>query len=85
MAKDDIPVKESTNSGVPVTDVMSAQAALQGMISTPKEQSEEDQEETETQEEVSAQDTESESVETEATNPDGLTCLLYTSPSPRDS
>lgn len=73
MAKDDIPVKESTNSGVPVTDVMSAQAALQGMISTPKEQSEEDQEETETQEEVSAQDTESESVETEATNPDGLT------------
>ena len=74
MAKDDIPVQESTNGGVPVTDVRSAQAALQGMMSTPaEEQSEEDQEETETTEEVSAQDTESESVETEADNPDGLT------------
>jgi len=73
MAKDDIPVQESTNGGVPVTDVRSAQAALQGMMSTPTEQSEEDQEETETTEEVSAQDTESESVETEADNPDGLT------------
>ena len=72
MAKDDIPVKESTNGGVPVTDVRSAQAALQGMMSTPTEQSEEDQEETETTEEVSAQDTESESVETEVANPDGL-------------
>jgi len=74
MAKDDIPVKESTNSGVPVTDVRSAQAALQGMMSTPnEEQNTEDQEETETTEEVSAQDMESESVETEADNPDGLT------------
>jgi len=72
MAKDDIPVKESTNGGVPVTDVRSAQAALQGMMSTPTEQSEEDQEETETTEEVSAQDTESKSVETEVANPDGL-------------
>ena len=72
MAKDDIPVKESTNGGVPVTDVRSAQAALQGMMSTPTEQSSEDQEETETTEEVSAQDTESESVEVEASNPDGL-------------
>jgi len=72
MAKDDIPVKESTNGGVPVTDVRSAQAALQGMMSTPTEQSSEDQEETETTEEVSAQDTESESVETEVANPDGL-------------
>ena len=72
MAKDDIPVQESTNGGVPVTDVRSAQAALQGMMSTPTEQSEENQEETETQEEVSAQDMESESVETEAENPDGL-------------
>ena len=72
MAKDDIPVKESTNGGVPVTDVRSAQAALQGMMSTPTEQSAEDQEETETTEEVSAQDTESESVETEVANPDGL-------------
>jgi hypothetical protein len=74
MAKDDIPVKESTNGGVPVTDVRSAQAALQGMMSTPnEEQSTEDQEETETTEEVSAQDMESESVEVEADNPDGLT------------
>ena len=72
MAKDDIPVQESTNRGVPVTDVRSAQAALQGMMSTPTEQSEEDQEETEATEEVSAQDMESESVETEASNPDGL-------------
>ena len=73
MAKDDIPVQESTNGGVPVTDVRSAQAALQGMMSTPtEEQSEENQEETETTEEVSAQDMESESVETEAENPDGL-------------
>ena len=73
MAKDDIPVKESTNGGVPVTDVRSAQAALQGMMSTPnEEQSTEDQEETETTEEVSAQDMESESVEVEASNPDGL-------------
>lgn len=74
MAKDDIPVQESTNGGVPVTDVRSAQAALQGMMSTPKEeQSTEDQEETETTEEVSAQDMESESVEVEVDNPDGLT------------
>ena len=72
MAKDDIPKKESTHGGVPVTDVKSAQAALQGMMSTPTEQSEENQEETETTEEVSAQDTESESVETEVANPDGL-------------
>ena len=74
MAKDDIPVQESTNGGVPVTDVRSAQAALQGMMSTPsEEQSTEDQEETETTEEVSAQDMESESVQTEVENPDGLT------------
>ena len=74
MAKDDIPVQESTNGGVPVTDVRSAQAALQGMMSTPnEEQNTEDQEETETTEEVSAQDMESESVEVEADNPDGLT------------
>jgi len=72
MAKDDIPVKESTNGGVPVTDVRSAQAALQGMMNTRNEQSSEDLEETETTEEVSAQDTESESVETEVANPDGL-------------
>ena len=72
MAKDDIPVQESSNGGVPVTDIRSAQAALQGMMKTRNEQSSEDQEETETTEEVSAQDTESESVEVEASNPDGL-------------
>ena len=73
MAKDDIPVQESSNGGVPVTDIRSAQAALQGMMKTHKEQTSEDQEETETTEEVSAQDTESESVQLEADNPDGLT------------
>ena len=74
MAKDDIPTQDSKFGGTPVTDVKSAQEALQGMMSTPKEeQSTEDQEETETTEEVSAQDMESESVEVEADNPDGLT------------
>ena len=74
MAKDDIPIKESTNSGVPVTDVVSAQRAIQqSLMGTPKEQTPEDQVETETTEEVSAQDTESESVQAEADNPDGLT------------
>jgi len=73
MAKDDIPTQDSKFGGTPVTDVRSAQEALQGMMSTPnEEQSTEDQEETETTEEVSAQDTESESVEVEASNPDGL-------------
>ena len=74
MAKDDIPIKESTHGGIPVKDVASAQEALLGMMGTPEEeQNPENQEETETQEDVSAQDTESESVETEAENPDGLT------------
>jgi len=74
MAKDDIPIKESTHGGIPVKDVASAQEALLGMMGTPEEeQNPENQEETETQEDVSAQDTESESVETEAVNPDGLT------------
>ena len=72
MAKDDIPVQESSNGGVPVTDIRSAQAALQGMMKTRNEQSSEDQEEIETTEEVSTQDMESESVEVEASNPDGL-------------
>ena len=72
MAKDDIPTQDSKFGGTPVTDVKSAQEALQGMMSTPTEQSEEDQEETETTEEVSTQDMESESVEVEASNPDGL-------------
>jgi hypothetical protein len=74
MAKDDIPIKESTNGGVPVTDVVSAQRALQGMMSNPEQETTtESQEETETKEEVSAQDIKSESVQTEAENPDGLT------------
>jgi hypothetical protein len=74
MAKDDIPIKESTNGGVPVTDVVSAQRALQGMMSNPEQETTtESQEETETKEEVSAQDMESESVQAEAENPDGLT------------
>ena len=72
MAKDDIPIQDSKFGGTPVTDVRSAQEALQGMMSTPSEQSTEDQEEIETQEDVSAQDMESESVEVEASNPDGL-------------
>ena len=72
MAKDDIPIQDSKFGGTPVTDVKSAQEALQGMMSTPSEQSTEDQVETETTEEVSAQDMESESVEVEASNPDGL-------------
>jgi len=74
MAKDDIPVKESTHGGVPVTDVKSAQEALLQSMKTPeKDQPIKEEAQTETQEEVSAQDTESESVETEAVNPDGLT------------
>ena len=71
MAKDDIPIKESTYGGVPVTDVASAQKALLQSMQTPeKEQSVEEEVQTETTEEVSAQDMESESVE--ASNPDGL-------------
>jgi len=74
MAKDDIPIKESTNGGVPVTDVVSAQRAIQqSLMGTPKEQPSEDQVETEATEEVSAQDMKSESVQTEVENPDGLT------------
>ena len=74
MAKEDIPIQESTNGGVPVTDVVSAQRAIQqSLMGTPKEQPSEDQVETEATEEVSAQDMESESVQTEVENPDGLT------------
>ena len=74
MAKEDIPIQESTNGGVPVTDVVSAQRAIQqSLMGTPKEQTPEDEVETEATEEVSAQDMESESVQTEVENPDGLT------------
>jgi hypothetical protein len=74
MAKEDIPIQESTQGGVPVTDVVSAQRAIQqSLMGTPKEQTPEDEVETEATEEVSAQDMESESVQTEVENPDGLT------------
>ena len=74
MAKEDIPIQESTQGGVPVTDVVSAQRAIQqSLMGTPEEQPSEDQVETEATEEVSAQDMESESVQTEVENPDGLT------------
>jgi hypothetical protein len=66
MAKEDIPIQESTQGGVPVTDVVSAQRAIQqSLMGTPKEQTPEDEVETEATEEVSAQDMESESVQTE--------------------
>ena len=38
MAKEDIPIQESTQGGVPVTDVVSAQRAIQqSLMGTPKE------------------------------------------------
>ncbi len=75
MAKNDIPTKESTHRGVPFDgSVRGAEEALRGIMSNPEEETAtEDQEQTETTEEVSAQDTESESVQAEADNPDGLT------------
>jgi len=73
MAKDDIPIQDSKFGGTPITDVRSAQEALQGMMNPRKEQGSEDQQATETTEEVSEQDMESESVDIQASNPDGLT------------
>tara|TARA_R110002020_G_scaffold84951_4_gene210024 strand:+ start:974 stop:2005 length:1032 start_codon:yes stop_codon:yes gene_type:complete len=75
MAKDDIPVKESTFSGVPFDgSVRGAQEALQGIMSNPeKETATEDLEQTVATEEAPVQDMESESVQTEVENPDGLT------------
>ena len=62
-----IPTKESKHSGIPVTDVESAQKALLDSIRASKEQPETVEEETETQEAVSEQATENaESVENEA-------------------
>jgi hypothetical protein len=44
MAKEDIPIQESTQGGVPVTDVVSAQRAIQqSLMGTPKEQTPEDE------------------------------------------
>ena len=75
MAKDDIPVKESTFSGVPFDgSVRGAQEALQGIMSNPeKETATEDLEQTVATEEAPVEDMESESVQTEVENPDGLT------------
>ena len=75
MAKDDIPIKESTQGGVPFDgSVRGAQKAIQqSLLGTRDEQPREDEVETEATEEVSAQDTKSESVQTEVANPDGLT------------
>ena len=62
-----IPTKESKHSGIPVTDVESAQKALLNSIRASKEQPETVEGETETQEAVSEQATENaESVENEA-------------------
>ena len=62
-----IPTKESKHSGIPVTDVESAQKALLESMRASKEQPDEIAEETETQEAVSEQAMENaESVENEA-------------------
>ena len=67
MMSESIPTKESKHSGIPVTDVESAQKALLNSIRASKEQPEEIAEETETQEEVSEQAMDvAESVENEA-------------------
>ena len=67
MMSESIPTKESKHSGIPVTDVESAQKALLDSIRASKEQPETVEEETETQEAVSEQAMENaESVENEA-------------------
>ena len=67
MMSENIPTKESKHSGIPVTDVESAQKALLDSIRASKEQPDEIAEETETQEAVSEQAMENaESVENEA-------------------
>ena len=73
--QDNIPVKESKNKGIPVTDVASAQEALLASLQAPaSEQPEEQEEQTEVEESTPAQAEQSaESVEQEAANPDGLT------------
>jgi len=64
---ENIPTKESTHKGIPVTDVESAQQALLSRMQASKEQPETVEEETETQEAVSEQAMEvAESVENEA-------------------
>ena len=67
MMSESIPTKESKHSGIPVTDVESAQKALLNSIRASKEQPETVEGETETQEAVSEQAMENaESVENEA-------------------
>ena len=67
MMSENIPTKESKHSGIPVTDVESAQKALLSRMKASKEQPEQTEEETETQEAVSEQATDiAESVENEA-------------------
>ena len=67
MMSENIPTKESKHSGIPVTDVESAQKALLESMRASKEQPDEIEEETETQEAVSEQAMENaESVENEA-------------------
>ena len=67
MMSENIPTKESKHSGIPVTDVESAQKALLESMRASKEQPDEIAEETETQEAVSEQAMENaESVENEA-------------------
>ena len=72
---DNIPTKESTHKGIPVTDVASAQEALLAQLQAPaSEQPVEQEEQAEVEENTSEQATEiAESVENETDNPDGLT------------
>tara|TARA_Y100000389_G_scaffold85692_1_gene82474 strand:+ start:284 stop:1309 length:1026 start_codon:yes stop_codon:yes gene_type:complete len=74
MSDDNIPVKESSHGGIPVTDVESAQRALLDSIRASKEQPEPVEEATETQEAVSEQAMDvAESVENDVVNTQELT------------
>ena len=74
MMSESIPTKESKHSGIPVTDVESAQKALLESMRASKEQPNEIAEETETQEAVSEQAMEvAESVENEVVDTQELT------------
>ena len=73
MAKEDIPVLESKNKGIPVTDVRSAQEAMMAQLQSPAtEQPVEEELQEEVEEMTSEQDMESESVETEEDDPNEL-------------
>lgn len=74
MSDDNIPVKESSHGGIPVTDVESAQKALLDSMRASKEQPKEVEEETETQDMVSEQAMDvAESVENDVVNTQELT------------